>query len=490
MIHRALERRTLRALNALKTALKRAAVEGRRGALGTVVLALLLLASSACASAPPPETALAAVTAEGESVPLDSITAEFEVGGVRVIHRPAWANEVVAVNLYLLGGSRQLTHRTAGIESLLLRASEYGTRSYPGERARRAEGLTGSRIVVRPEADWTIFGFHGIVQEFDSTWAVFADRLMHPSLDSAGVEVSRAKMLTAARSARDTPDGSVSRLADSVAYGAHPYAKSPWGTEESLRAITIDDLRRYHAGQTVTSRMLLVVVGNVTRERLEHAVARTLGRLPRGDYQWTPPATWGDRIASEDDRAIAVNARPLPTNYILGYFAGPPASHEDHAAFRLATAILGAQIHTRIRNEGLSYAAYAPFLERGASGGGVYVSTVAPQASLQLINDIIDGVRRRPLARASLSTFAEQFIMDYFQENATNAAQADFLARSQLHRGDWRLASQYMAELRRVTPTQVRQAAQRYIRDISWAYVGDTAKIPAREMERFGRKEE
>ena len=448
----------------------------------------LLLGAAACASAPLPETALAAVTAEGESVPLDSITAEFEVEGIRVIHRPAWANEVVAVNLYLLGGSRQLTRRTAGIEALLLRASEYGTRAYPGERARRAEGLTGSRIVVRPDADWTVFGFHGIVSEFDSTWAVFADRLMHPLLDSTGVEVARARMLTSARSANDTPDGSVARLADSAAYGAHPYARSPWGTEESLRAITIDELRRYHAEQMVTSRMLLVVVGNVSREQVERAIGRTLGRLPRGGYGWTPPATWGDVIADGREHEIAVRPRKLPTNYILGYFAGPPASHEDYPAFRLATAILGAQIHTRIRNEGLSYAAYAPFLERGASGGGVYVSTVSPAVSLRLINDILDGLRRRPLARASLSAFAEQFIMDYFQENATNAAQADFLARAQLYRGDWRQASQYMAELRRVSPTAVRMAAQKYIRDITWAYVGDAAKVPVREMERFGRK--
>ena len=454
--------------------------------LGLAAAAGLLLA---CASAPPPETALTAVTVEGESVPLDSITSGFEVAGVRVIHRPAWANEVVAVNLYLLGGSRQLTSRTAGIETLLLRASEYGTTSYPGERARRAEGLTGSRIVVRPEADWTIFGFHGIVSEFDSTWAVFSDRLMHPALDSAGVEVARAKMLSAARSAGSSPDGAVTRLADSLAYGTHPYARSPSGTEESLRAITIGDLRRYHAQQMVRSRMLLVVVGNVPREQLERAVMRTLGRLPRGEYRWTPPATWGDDVADGRPRTMAVRQRALPTNYILGYFAGPPASHEDHPAFRLATAILGAHIHSRIRNEGLSYAAYAPFLDRGASGGGVYVSTVSPGASLRVINEIIEGLRRRPMPRPTLSAFAEQFIMEYFQENSTNAAQADFLARAELYRGDWRLASQYMADLRRVSPSAVRVAAQKYMRDIRWAYVGDSSRVPVKEMERFGWKD-
>ena len=44
----------------------------------------------ACASAPPPEAALAAVTAEGASVPLDSITAEFEVAGLDPSRMQGW----------------------------------------------------------------------------------------------------------------------------------------------------------------------------------------------------------------------------------------------------------------------------------------------------------------------------------------------------------------------------------------------------------------
>lgn len=447
---------------------------------------LLALAAVACAGGPPPETALSAVTQDGTVVPLDSITTSFQVGGITVIHRPVWANDIVAVNLYLLGGSRQLTRGTAGIETLLLRASGYGTKHYPGDRARRAEGLTGSRIMVRPEGDWTLFSFQGLMTEFDSTWAVFADRLMHPVLETGAVDVARAKMLTAARSGRNSPDALLGRLADSVAFGEHPYSLSPWGTEASLRAITVEDLQRYHAEAMITSRMLLVVVGNVSRQQIEHAVARTLAALPRGEYQWEPPSAWG-----QPGTVIAVHPRALPTNYIMGYFAGPLPSAADYPAFRLATAMLGARIHARIRAAGISYAAYAPFLDRGAPGGGIYVSTVSPTEAMRMINESIEEMRRSTFTRPSISFFAEQFIMDYFLENATNADQADFLARAQLYRGDWRLASRYMVELRRVSPSAVRAAAVRYMKDIRFAYVGDPRKVPEKEMRRWeGRTEE
>jgi hypothetical protein len=52
----------------------------------------------------------------------DTLTTTYTVSGVRVIHRRT-NTSIVAANLYLLGGVRQLTAATAGIETFLLAAS-------------------------------------------------------------------------------------------------------------------------------------------------------------------------------------------------------------------------------------------------------------------------------------------------------------------------------------------------------------------------------
>jgi hypothetical protein len=78
----------------------------------------------------------------------DSITTSYEIAGVRVIHRRAAANEIIAANLYLLGGTRQVTAATAGIEPLLLTTSERGTASFTREQLRRQLARTGSTIVI------------------------------------------------------------------------------------------------------------------------------------------------------------------------------------------------------------------------------------------------------------------------------------------------------------------------------------------------------
>src|SRR5687768_3249095 len=73
----------------------------------------------------------------------DSTTSEFEVNGLRVILRRNTATDVVAANLYLLGGARQLTPQTQGIEALLFAASERGSRKFPGPRLRQELARVG-----------------------------------------------------------------------------------------------------------------------------------------------------------------------------------------------------------------------------------------------------------------------------------------------------------------------------------------------------------
>lgn len=411
----------------------------------------------------------------------DTLTTTYSVNGLPVVHRRNTANDVVAVHLYLLGGTRQLTARTAGIETMLLAASEYGTAKYPRDALRRTTARTGSEIVIDPDVDWTMFGFRGIRQELDSTWSVWAERVMHPTLDEQSVSLVRNQLLTSARQRRITPDALVRVLADSASFSGHPYALDPVGTEASLAAITVDDLKKYHKEQFVTSRMLLAVSGNVAREQIEKLVGATLATLPRGNYQWQMPPNVPQRATS----LTSVN-RPLPTNYLIGYFTGPPASSADYPAFRVAMALLSSSLHRVIREErSLSYAAYAPVLDRAITSGAVYATTVSPDQVLPLMRAQIERLQRDWLQAAGLREYVEQFITDYWNDNETNAGQAESLARAQLYRGDYRVAGRFMDEIRRVSPDDVRRVARTYMRNIQFAYVGDPARVPMGEVRRF-----
>ncbi|CAN5309385.1 hypothetical protein BH23GEM2_BH23GEM2_00280 [soil metagenome] len=422
-----------------------------------------------------------AVPAERQSALPQANTTSFDAGGVKVIHRRSDVAGVVAANLYLLGGTRQVTAETAGIELLLLDASEHGTRSYPRDVLRRKMSRLGGGIVVEPSTDWTMIGLRTTTDRFDSTWAILAERVMVPTLPEREVELVRHRLLAALAQRRDNPDALAHYLADSIAFAGHPYGLPVAGTERSISSLTVADLRRYHDTQMVSSRMLLVVVGDVDRDHLEAMVRRTLGALPTGNYQWTLPPP-----LPRAGPAVAMEHRRLPTNYILGYFPGPLANDRDAVVMRIATTALTGRMFAEIRTRrNLTYDVHSPYLERAATAAGLYVSTVAPTEVLGLMQAAVRELKLEMLDPNGLKRMEAHYITDYFLDNETHAAQANFLARAEIYRGDWRAAERFVDELRTVTPEQVQRAARRYIRDIRFAYVGDTTQVDRRLLTGF-----
>lgn len=411
----------------------------------------------------------------------DTLTSSFSVDGIPVILRHNTSSNVVVANVYLLGGVRQVNRGNSGIEPFLLSVSDRGTLHYPKALLRKKTSALGSDFVVAPSVDWTMFGARTITTVLDSTWAIFADRLMYPAIQPAEVELIRSQLLSAERQARDDPDANASDLADSVAFIGHPYSVSPTGNAASLASITPASLREYQRSQIVKSRMLVVVVGDVTRAHLESLIHATLGHLPLGSYKWSLP----DPVPVTPSSAVLVQ-RELPTNYILGYVAGPLASSSDYTALRVAATVLTGQMFAEIRGrQNLTYDVHAPFLERAASVSGLYVTTVSPDTTLKLMKYFITQLQNETVTNEGLQRLELQFITQYFLDNETNASQANFLARSQLYHGSYRRAMSFVSDLRSVTPEAVQAAAQKYMKNFHWAYLGDTTKVNRKLLESF-----
>lgn len=410
----------------------------------------------------------------------DTSTTSYTVNGVRVIHRAGAANLVV-MNLYLLGGVRNATPETAGLEPMYLAVSEQGTERYPKDALRRAMARTGSAIALDAREDWTLFGIRATTEVLDSVWNIFTDRLLRPRLDPSEIGFVRNQALSGLRQLRESPDALLGRVSDSIAFRGHPYALAPAGNEASLSAMSRESLLRWRQEWLVTSRLLLVVVGNVPRAKLEQMVASSLGTLPVGNYAWAMPDSLPARASS-----LTIVPRTLPTNYISGTFQGPRANEKDAAALRVASAVLSGQLFSEIRSKNnLTYTASADFRDQALISGTLFVTTTLPDSALKIMRDQIRLLQEINIPTQSLSPLIQQFLTEFFLDNETSTAQADFLARAQLYNGDWQAVNRFMAELRAVTGEDVRRVSRRYLRNVQWVYVGHPARITRQLAESF-----
>lgn len=403
----------------------------------------------------------------------DSTLIAYSVDSVRVVQRLSPSTDVVAVNMYLLGGARQLTAATQGIEAMWLTASKYGTRSHPDSTQRTAWALTGSFFESDLTSDWTMFGFRAVRDEFDKSWDLVAERIAQPTFPAAGVSTARERLQAALKVQRESPDGEIASVADSVAFAGHPYGLSPYGSEQSLAGIDSAMLAGYVRAHAVRSRLLIVVVGNATRAQVEAAIRRTLSALPVGTYRWTPPAPIPARATS-----LTLIPRRSATNYVIGVFNGPPETHEDFPSFSMATSMLGSMITDAVREKrGLSYAASASVSDRAVVTGTLYVSTPKPDTVVRLIQAQIRTITDPDSLPAGFGFTSDKNSLQFLFRRSTSAVQADALAHAEILQGDYRLAVNVPRRLRSVTSSSVRRAAAAYMKNIQFIYAGDTTLV-------------
>jgi zinc protease len=411
----------------------------------------------------------------------DTSVVAYTVDSVRVIQRINPLTDVVAVNVYLLGGSQELTPATQGIESMLLIASRYGTRSYPDSALRAVWGRTGSWMTSEITNDWTMLGFRGVPEEFDTSWNIVTERLTAPRLQADAIELARGKMQSVLLQRRATPDAEISFVADSLTFVGHAYANSPYGTEASIAAIDSAAVANYVRAKISRSRLMVVVAGAVTRAQVEAAVRRTLGPLPVGDYRWTPPAPLAAHGAS-----VLLIPRQSATNYLIGVFDGPPVTSDEYPAFRTAVSFLSGLITNAVREKnGFSYAASAGVTERAVVTASVYVSTGRPDTVVRLIQRQVATMLDRDSLPAGFSFTNDKNSLGNLFARSTSSAQVNALAHAQLLQGDYRLADNLPRRMRTVSSSSVRQAARRYFQNFRFVYAGDTTLVKRKSFQKL-----
>ena len=113
--------------------------------------------------------------------------------------------------------------------------------------------------------------------------------LTEPRFDEEPVERIRAQMTTALRGQQTDPSSRAGELMFETIFDGHDYARPTEGTEESVSAVTVDDLQTFRRTVLTKDRLFIGVVGAITPEELGPILDTVFGGLPdRGDADTTP----------------------------------------------------------------------------------------------------------------------------------------------------------------------------------------------------------
>lgn len=405
-----------------------------------------------------------------------ALVTEFDVNGMKVLVKRREGSQTVVAGLFIKGGSRNITAANAGIEDLMLDAASEATVNFPRAKLRIEMSRLGTAISAGINYDYSVLTMASTRPNFDRSWEIFTDVALRPSFTAEDVERVRNRTVLSLRDDADTPDSYVQLLQARAAYAGHPYENDPRGTAESVARLTAEDLRRYHKEMMETSRLLLVIVGDLDPQLIRQRIAASFGKLPRGNYRLTSLPE-----LSFDSSTVEVTPRDLPTNYVQGVFTAPSPASPDLYAMRVATTILQNRLFLEVRvKRNLSYAPEAFLATQGSNLGGVSVSSTDANQSVQVIMNEIARLQTQPVSQDDLKGTVQHYLTRYYLDQETNAAQAGELARGELLGSGWRTSTLFMDRISAVTPADVQRVAQKYMHNIRFVVLGNPKSIDSR----------
>lgn len=394
---------------------------------------------------------------------------EFEVNGLKVLLKRRESAPTFAGGLFFRGGVRNQTAAESGIEGFALSVATEAGRKYNRQQVRRQIAATGGSIGAGAGRDYSSVAFVSTAQNFDRIWDIFADVTLDPAFAATDVERVRQQIIAGLREAETSPDGALNSAAERIVNAGHPYAVVPSGTIETINKFKAQDLKNYHKGLLQTSRMLLVIVGDIDPEVLKAKVTQTFGKLPVGNYKETPMPTlkW-------DEPSVDIMPRTIPTNYVLGTFTAPALNNPDYYAMSVASTILKEMVYSEVRQRRqLSYAPAAEFNNYAANSGTIYVTSVDANQSVQVMLEQIRRIQTERLQDEAISGMAGQFLTTYYLSQETNVAQVKELAQYELIGGGWRKAFDFIDRIQEVKASDVQRVARRYMNNIRFVVIGD-----------------
>lgn len=402
-----------------------------------------------------------------------SLVTEFDVNGMKVLVKRRAGSQTVAAGLFLRGGSRNITANNAGIENLMFSVATEASANFPRERMRVELSRMGTTISSGVNYDYSALTLGTTRPNFDRSWEIFTDVALRPSFTPEDVGLVQSRLVSSLRDDTDDPDTYLQRLQERVAYAGHPYLNRPQGTAETVASLTVDDLKRYHQQMMQTSRLLLVIVGDLDPAQLRERITSSFGKLPRGNYRAEPVPQLSFAAPTVD-----ITERGLPTNYVQGIFAAPPLTADDIYPMRIASAMLRDRVFEEVRvRRNLSYAPSAFLGSQGANVGGIYVTAVDANAAIRVMLGEIARLQNEQISPDDITAVVSQYLTSYYMDQETNAAQAGELARYELIGGGWRNSIDFLERLRAVKPADVQRVSQKYMRNIRFVVLGDPSRI-------------
>ncbi|QLF92908.1 insulinase family protein [Pseudomonas sp. ABC1] len=296
--------------------------------------------------------------------------------------------------------------------------------------------------------------------------ALFTQVVSQPTFPAPSLQRIKNQLLAGFEFQKQNPGKLASLELFQQLYGTHPYAHPSEGTEQSIPAISLDQLRAFHAKAYSAGNVVIALVGDLDRPQAEAIAAQISSALPAGSAL---PPTPKPQAAKP---GLHVIEYPSSQSHLMLAQLGISRDDPDYAALYLGNQILGGGgFGTRLMEEvrekrGLTYGIYSAFSPMRANGPFmINVQTRAELAdgTLKLVQQLVRDFLAEGPSEAELQRSKRQIAGSFPLSTASNADIVGQLGSIGFYDLPLTYLEDFMQQIQALSTEQVKDAMNRHL---------------------------
>ena len=313
-----------------------------------------------------------------------------------------------ALEIRFQGGTSLDRAGKGGAVNLMTGLIEEGTGDLDSQGFAEARDALAADLSFRPSTDSIAVSARFLTENRDKSIDLLRAALVAPRFDEPSLERVRGQVLSGLRSDAKDPSAIAGKIFDNLAFADHPYATSGDGTEDSVNALTRDDILAAHSDAIARDRVFVAAVGDISAADLGVLLDHLLGDLP------AKGAPLPSRAQFTLKGGVTVEDFPTPQAVVMFGQEGIKRNDPDFFAAFILNEILGgdrftARLMTELREKrGLTYGVGTTLLPMDQAElymGQFSTANATAAQAVQLVRDewakmLTDGVSDAELAAA------------------------------------------------------------------------------------------
>jgi zinc protease len=374
---------------------------------------------------------------------------------------------LVSATLMLPGaGSSRHPGTKAGLAGMTAALLRQGTSTRSAQQIAEAIDRVGGSLSASAGVDSTEASVTVLTSALEIGFELLADVVQRPAFASGEIDRWRRQTLSSLQVAYNDPEYLRDVVGQRVAYGDHPYAYPTDGFPDTVRALTREEVVRFHQEHYSPAGSFLAVAGDITADGAIALVRKHFGGWNGGAVDSRSAPT------PQHQRRIVVVDKPDAVQTQFGMIsAGVPRNHPDWLALAVANQVLGGGFNSRLNlrlraKEGLTYGANS-VLESSRLAGiwnlTSFTRTEETVNAMKVMLEVVTDFGKNPSTPAELAE-ATSYVSGVFAiQTETASAVAGRVLTSALHGLPADYWQTYRDRVRRITAADVAAAVGRHI---------------------------